>query len=515
MSYSNAHQQYGSPSSQATVPAAAAQTMDKPHLVSLVLKSKKGLQHGEQLCMEAHSASHASAQAAVDVLALDAKVRWISEAVVEQLKLAACVAKTIEEKRDHLAKQIREWDTTRSKRTDALDAILEALGSQVVPPEFHQTSIDSSLFGSQHPSDLVQTQTSSGQYKGNPANPPQVRVGMTPYTTRNGSVKRYANEQQHKDRTRWKTLRDFVDDQAIDDMLEMIESDRAALDATIGRTDDYPETLTRTIDTIRTSLPLGDPALSAVQSTIMAQEEKAHGMAVVLEILAKHYDNMAEILKDTENGEVLADDEWQAISRDTEELPVIMAELQESAHIVAGYHDQLRKRKEEVEQDMEHLARALDDLDELGDIMGEMLATQDSVEHQASEELQGLHEHLTTLEHLYTQYVSYRTAFNKLLVEMARRRQYWESAENIVRSMMMQLHTMSEDESVLRENFNVEYGQHLPEDLCLCIGNAPTKWEILPWQGSEAESLPFIDNDLVAEAKDRVERGDRYADVRS
>jgi hypothetical protein len=43
----------------------------------------------------------------------------------------------------------------------------------------------------------------------------------------------------------------------------------------------------------------------------MAQEEKAHGMAVVLEILAKHYDNMAEILKDTENGEVLADDEWQ------------------------------------------------------------------------------------------------------------------------------------------------------------------------------------------------------------
>lgn len=86
----------------------------------------------------------------------------------------------------------------------------------------------------------------------------------------------------------------------------------------------------------------------------MAQEEKAHGMAVVLEILAKHYDNMAEILKDTENGEVLADDEWQgmflklkvevnliaspvAISRDTEELPVIMAELQESARIVAGY----------------------------------------------------------------------------------------------------------------------------------------------------------------------------------
>ena len=33
-----------------------------------------------------------------------------------------------------------------------------------------------------------------------------------------------------QDRRHWKTLRDFVDDQAIEDALEMIESDRSALD---------------------------------------------------------------------------------------------------------------------------------------------------------------------------------------------------------------------------------------------------------------------------------------------
>jgi len=60
---------------------------DQPHLVSLVLQSKKALQHGEYLCTRAHAASNASAQAAVDVLALDAKVRWVVEAVVEQLKV--------------------------------------------------------------------------------------------------------------------------------------------------------------------------------------------------------------------------------------------------------------------------------------------------------------------------------------------------------------------------------------------------------------------------------------------
>lgn len=93
------------------------------HLISLVLQSKNALQHGEQLCTRARTASNTSAQAAVDVLALDAKIKWMVEAVVEQLKvrilrrlvigihrrvfqLAASVARSIEDKRAHLIKQI-------------------------------------------------------------------------------------------------------------------------------------------------------------------------------------------------------------------------------------------------------------------------------------------------------------------------------------------------------------------------------------------------------------------------
>jgi len=60
---------------------------EPPHLVSLVLQSKKALQHGEHLCTRAHASSNASAQGAVDVLILDAKVKWMVEAVVEQLKV--------------------------------------------------------------------------------------------------------------------------------------------------------------------------------------------------------------------------------------------------------------------------------------------------------------------------------------------------------------------------------------------------------------------------------------------
>jgi len=60
---------------------------DNPHLVSLVVQSKKALQHGEQLCLRASQLSSASARNAVDVLALDARVKWLSDAVSEQLKV--------------------------------------------------------------------------------------------------------------------------------------------------------------------------------------------------------------------------------------------------------------------------------------------------------------------------------------------------------------------------------------------------------------------------------------------
>lgn len=60
----------------------------QPPLVSLVLQSKKALQHGEALCSRANDLSNASAQCAVDVLELDAKVRWIGGAVGEQLKVS-------------------------------------------------------------------------------------------------------------------------------------------------------------------------------------------------------------------------------------------------------------------------------------------------------------------------------------------------------------------------------------------------------------------------------------------
>jgi autophagy-related protein 17 len=115
------------------------------------------------------------------------------------------------------------WDTLLVQRTDALDAILESLGTQVVPPDFHDTASDSSIFGSQG-SDESEAET-----------PVFPLPGHSPtLTIRGGSGIESHKKRKHKfkreDKSKWKTLRDFVDERAINDALETIDKDRSALE---------------------------------------------------------------------------------------------------------------------------------------------------------------------------------------------------------------------------------------------------------------------------------------------
>ncbi|KAG5653388.1 hypothetical protein H0H81_000775 [Sphagnurus paluster] len=298
----------------------------QPHLVSLVLQSKKALQNGEQLCSRAHTISNASANTSIDVLALDAKVRWVTEAVQEQLKLVAS-----------------EWDKLRAKHSDELDNILESLGCQLVPPDFHQsTSADSSLFGSQHSED--QREHNGSGRKPNGSGGTLSAVSHSPSSTLRAGFRGAQEQEREKgdrisDKKFWKTLRDFVDDQAIEDVLETIENDRLSLDYIMSKTDEYPETLATTIKSIEDSLPelLHDPPMKFTDDIIAAQDLIITSMTAHLESLTSHYGQMANALQDIEVGETFSDEDLQAMNRDTEELPSIMAELEENADSIEEY----------------------------------------------------------------------------------------------------------------------------------------------------------------------------------
>ncbi|KAJ3996179.1 autophagy-related protein 17 [Lentinula boryana] len=459
-----------------------------PHIAPLVLQSKKALQEGEQLCSKANELSTASAQASVDVLILDAKVRWVTDNVLEQLKLAACVAKSIEDKRTKLSKQVQDWDNLRTKQTKALDKVLDDLGSQRVPPDFHQTSAASSIFGSQDSEDEQEQASGLSAVSRSPSDTIKVPK-LKPQT----------------DRKNWKTLRDFVDDQAIEDIFEGMEEEHTIVEDILSRTDEYSEKLNAAIRSIREYLPENTPSPS-IEQLITSQDSSQVSMATHLESLAAHYDQMGNALRESEAGDVFSQDDLQDMDRDTEELPSILSELEENLHSISATHKQFCQFRVANQDHLKRLADVLEELDELGDIMSEMLQTQEAVESECEIHFTEMQRHLLTVEHLQQRFVSYQTAFRKLILEIARRRVYKEAAESIVRGMMDQLTAMTEEERQVREHFNHEHGAHLPEDLCLCISNLPTKWEILPWAGEILESLPEIPADLVTEARNHVHR---------
>ena len=157
--------------------------------------------------------------------------------------------------------------------SNALDATLDALGAQRVPPEFYHSEHDdeaSSLFGSQHSDDdEISTSPSSA-----------VRV-LPPKAT--------------------KTLRDFIADRAVDEIYDTLDNERNELDDVIEQTTDFPTVLRNTIDAIERTLPQDSP--TDIYVDLERQEETISDMAKHLESLTQHYDQMASALQDSERGE--------------------------------------------------------------------------------------------------------------------------------------------------------------------------------------------------------------------
>ena len=137
---------------------------------------------------------------------------------------------------------------------------------------------------------------------------------------------------------------------------------------------------------------------------------------------------------------------------------------------------------------------------------------------ESTEQLNLLHDHLVAIEDLHHRYKSYEYSFNLLLLELARRRRYREDAERLIKSMITQLNTMADGEAMLthrsqfrlivfaeelqlREEFKAAHGMYLPDDVCLFVQNAPTRWTVVPQDKEQVDSLPDLDHDLLDKAR--------------
>jgi autophagy-related protein 17 len=198
--------------------------------------------------------------------------------------------------------------------------MLDALGAQVVPPDFHQPGVEDDVFGA--PEDDVDPFAPSSHSRVNGASsgssesddalssPATIR-GELPALNGIGASKLDARRRRRMDRSRWKTLRDFVDERGIEDALEKMEIERTALEDLVLSTAGFPATIDAAVVAIRDGMPaihhVGAQGL--VKEVLEHQEKTSTGMAAHLESLAMHFDQIEGALRDSEAGEVFGEED--------------------------------------------------------------------------------------------------------------------------------------------------------------------------------------------------------------
>ncbi|CAE6376383.1 unnamed protein product [Rhizoctonia solani] len=433
-------------------------------LAALFLTSKKALLHGNNVCNHASTLTAGASNLTVDILTLDAKLQWLTRGVVEQLKAATSIVKYLQLQRDQAHSVAKEWDHARSRRTRSLDAILEQLGNQPVPPSLHKTVSGSSVFGSPR-SDT-----------GNP-------FPDDPHSAINGKVSLDPNQASHQtvhERSGWKTLRDFIDERSIEEALERIEEERLQLDDSLARSYDFPQALGEQISAIRDSLPPlpTEPVLHVVHRQMTEQDGLVRSMAEDLEGIARHFGQVKDAMQVEDDGGVINIDDLRTLDQDTKELLAVIRDLDQSGRSMEGSHEQLSGLKTSMLQGLETHQTILIKLEDLEETMVAMLGEQENVQLEVDSLLETLNSRLAELENLEGAYLAYRRSYARLLQEMARRERHRAEMEEIVHGMVERLERYRDEEIQRRHEFFTQEGEFIPEDLCPFVTDPPARWSL-------------------------------------
>ncbi|CAE6406702.1 unnamed protein product [Rhizoctonia solani] len=449
----------------ATEPASPAPTGSS--LAALFLTSKKALLQGNNICNHASTLTAGSSNLTVDILTLDAKLQWLTRNVIDQLKAATSIAKYLELERDRAHSVARDWDRARSRRTRSLDAILEQLGNQAVPPSLHKTVSGSSVFGSPR-SDL------GHQLFDTP------KPGINGKASLAASHLNQESDQTVHERSKWKTLRDFIDERSIEEALERIEEERSHLDDSLARSYDFPQALDEQISAVRDSLPRlsAEPVLHEVHRHMTEQDRLVHAMAEDLEGIARHFGQVKDALQVEDDGGFINMDDIRILDQDTNELSAVVRDLDQSGRSVEGLYEQLSAMKASKLQDLEAHQAILNKLEDLEETMVAMLAEQDDVHREADCLLETLNSRLMELEKLEGAYLAYRRSYARLLQEMSRRERYRAEMEEIAHGMVERLERYRDEEIQRRHEFFTQEGEFIPEDLCPFVTDPPARWSL-------------------------------------
>jgi len=261
-------------------------------------------------------------------------------------------------------------------------------------------------------------------------------------------------------------------------------------------------------------------------------EDHARGMAVSLESLVRHFDLCVTAIKHTEGGGDAAskiagelpegvdieqappvpidEEQWADMMRvlesDASQVEDEVMDIQSHLGSMEALHDQVEAHNDQVVKEHTSTTRAFGMLEEIGRKLPGYITQSQIFLIRWDEEKTKIDEHLEELESGREVYDGFLRAYDKLLIEVGRRKAMELEMDNVVQAARARLEKLYEDEAEDRAAFKEEHGYFLPSDLWTGFEARPLRFEVLSVNNQTA-MIPHISASVIRRAIQRVQNG--------
>ena len=271
--------------------------------------------------------------------------------------------------------------------------------------------------------------------------------------------------------------------------------------------------------------------------SLRSLEDHAHEMAEGLESLVKHFDLCVTAIKHTEgageavlktaNAGGLPDgvdvenlegpaqpmneeervEMLQVLQNDAEEVHSVVVEIQDHSGDMEVLLDRLVTWKEQCEASHTDISDAFSLLETLGAKLSNHVAESARQATRWAEDRAKIEDGIAGMEELCETYDSFLYAYDRLIVEAARRRTVKKQMERLVEDAHTKLEQLYESDLAEREHFRTEQGDYLPSDIWHGLHSLPPRFGFARVDGIEDDSIPELPRKTVEEALKRLKAG--------
>ena len=298
-----------------------------------------------------------------------------------------------------------------------------------------------------------------------------------------------------------------------------------------------------------TSSPSNSSALQPISHLLSSLTTHSHAMAELLASLTKHFDLCVTAVRTTEGGAALAKrkaaeatergadnvsisgviaeqeshtsglepitfeeraEMLQVVVQDAAEVDDVVQEIKERLDALANDYESLSAQVDQIQSADARSLHAFRILEDIGSRLGDHIAAEAEFKARWYEEQAIVHEKMQEMEDLRKIYENYASAYDRLILEVERRRAQEAKASSVWKKARESVGKIIEEDKRHREHFRQDVGEYLPTDLWPRMDEEIKVWDVVPIQhipeGGGSSSTPVLDKLVVQAAAKRLQR---------